>query len=235
VSTAGEDERLGTPVPGWSGAAAPGRVVLPGRHVTLEPLDAARHGAALRRALHDPRDPTLWDYLPRGPFDGDDAGWAAWLQWCEASSDPLFYVLADPASGAPRGMGSYLRIDPASGVIEIGHLAFGAEIQRTPATTEAIYLLARHAFDELGNRRLEWKCNALNARSRAAALRLGFVFEGIFRQALVVKGRNRDTAWFAMLDGDWPALRDAFERWLAPENLDAEGRQRRTLAQLRDD
>jgi RimJ/RimL family protein N-acetyltransferase len=222
-------------VPGWTGASAPGRIVLPGRRVTFEPLDAQRHRATLFDALHDDRDPSVWDYLPRGPFAGRGPVWDEWIGACSASRDPLFYALIDPATGAANGMGSYLRIDMAGGGIEIGHLAFGPEIQRTPVTTEAIYLLARHAFDDLGNRRLEWKCNALNARSRAAALRLGFTFEGVFRQHMVVKGRNRDTAWFAITDGDWPALRAGFEAWLEPENFDAAGRQLRTLAQLRGD
>jgi len=131
------------------------------------------------------------------------------------------------------GQGSYLRIDPEHGAIEIGHLAFGPALQRTAGATEAVYLLARRAFDELGYRRVEWKCNALNARSRAAALRLGFEFEGVFRQHMVVKGRNRDTAWYAIVDGDWPAVRAAFEEWLAPDNFDRDGRQRARLAALR--
>jgi RimJ/RimL family protein N-acetyltransferase len=228
-----DDERLGAPVPGWTGAAEPARPQLAGRFVTLAPLDAGRHGDALFAALHDERDPALWDYLPRGPFAGPGPTWEQWLMACEASSDPQFFVLADPVSGTPHGMGAYLRIDPVHGCIEIGHLAFGPEIQRTPATTEAVYLWARHAFDDLGYRRFEWKCNALNARSRTAAGRLGYTFEGVFRQAMVVKGRNRDTAWFSILDREWPALRGAFEAWLAPENFDADGRQRRTLGQLR--
>jgi RimJ/RimL family protein N-acetyltransferase len=131
------------------------------------------------------------------------------------------------------GQGSYLRIEPEHGVVEIGHLAFGPMLQRTAGATEAVYLLARHAFDELGYRRLEWKCNALNARSRAAAERLGFTFEGVFRRHMVVKGRNRDTAWYAIVDGDWPAARAAFEDWLAPGNFDASGRQLRSLAAIR--
>jgi RimJ/RimL family protein N-acetyltransferase len=228
-----DDDRLGAPLPGWSGATSPAGTELAGRFVTLESLDAQRHGAALFAALHDARDARVWDYLPRGPFAGQGPVWDEWIVACAGSADPLFYALTDPATGVAHGMGSYLRIEPDHGVIEIGHLAFGPQIQRTPATTEAIYLLARHAFDELGNRRLEWKCNALNARSRAAALRFGFAFEGVFRQSMVVKGRSRDTAWYAIVDGDWPVVRAAFETWLAPENFDANGRQRRTLAELR--
>jgi RimJ/RimL family protein N-acetyltransferase len=228
-----DDDRLGAPVPGWEGAAPPARVALPGRFVVIEPLVAQRHGAALFTALHDEGDPRLWDYLPNGPYAAADADWDRFMASCEASADPLFYALVDPATGAAQGMGSYLRIDPAHGSIELGYLAFGARIQRTPATTEAIHLWARHAFEDLGNRRFEWKCNALNARSRAAALRLGFTFEGIFRQAMVIKGRNRDTAWFSIIDREWPAVGAAFGAWLEPGNFDADGRQIRTLGQLR--
>ncbi len=227
-----EEGRLGAPVPGWSGAEAPGRVALPGRYVVLEPLECTRHSASLFAALHDDRDPRLWDYLPHGPFPPDGPEWDQFMAGCEAA-DTRFYALADPSTGAATGMGAYLRIDPPHGSIEIGNLAFGPAIQRTPATTEAIFLWARHAFEDLGYRRFEWKCNALNARSRAAALRLGYTFEGIFRQAMVVKGRNRDTAWYSILDNEWPALGAAFEAWLAPDNFDADGRQQRTLQQLR--
>jgi RimJ/RimL family protein N-acetyltransferase len=157
----------------------------------------------------------------------------AWLTSCAASADPLFLAVIDRASGRAAGVVSYLRIEPEHGVIEIGHIWFGHALQRTPAATETIHLLARHAFDDLGNRRLEWKCDAANARSRRAAERFGFTFEGVFRQHMIIKGRNRDTAWYALLDSEWPAARDAFEAWLAPENFDADGRQRRSLAELR--
>jgi RimJ/RimL family protein N-acetyltransferase len=147
--------------------------------------------------------------------------------------DPLFYAIVDRAAGAARGMASFLRMEPQHGVIEIGHIWFAPALQRTRQATEAIFVLARHAFDDLGYRRLEWKCDSLNAPSRKAAERFGFVFEGVFRQHMVVKGRNRDTAWYSMTDGEWPARRAAFEAWLAPDNFSAGGAQRRSLAEIR--
>jgi RimJ/RimL family protein N-acetyltransferase len=204
-----------------------------GRYVALEPLEAARHEEALHRALHEPGgDPRLFDHLPYGPFERGE--WAAWIRDRARSVDPRYSAVVDPGSGEPAGFLSLLRDEPAHRVIEVGHIAFGARLQRTPAATEAIFLVGRHVFDELGYRRFEWKCDALNTRSRAAAERFGFAYEGTFRQHMIVKGRNRDTAWFAMLDGDWPAVRAAFERWLAPENFDGDGRQRARLADLRD-
>jgi RimJ/RimL family protein N-acetyltransferase len=221
---------------GWTPARRPAREVLAGERVELQPLDARRHAADLFAAAQggdaSERDPGLWDYLAYGPFasEGELAAWAAGQ---ERSSDPLFFAVVDRATGRAGGMASFLRIEPDHGCIEIGHIWFGPALQRTPAATEAIYLLARHAFDALGNRRLEWKCDAANARSRRAALRLGFTFEGIFRRHMVVKGRNRDTAWFAMLDDEWPAARRAFEAWLDPANFDGAGGQRASLASLR--
>jgi RimJ/RimL family protein N-acetyltransferase len=149
-----------------------------------------------------------------------------------ASEDPLFFALVPNFSGRAAGVASYMRITPESGVIEIGNIWFGVPLRRTTAASEAIFLLARHAFDDLGYRRLEWKCNSLNAASRRAAARFGFTYEGIFRQHLVVKSRNRDTAWYAIVDGEWPEIRGGFEAWLSPENFDAEGRQRRRLEEL---
>ncbi|WCB96882.1 acetyltransferase [Baekduia alba] len=218
----------------WSGPAGvpDATTVLRGDRVRLEPLNARAHGDDLYAAARDDRDPLLWKYLVYGPWEDDRAGFDAHLAGQEASSDPRFYavVLDD---GRAVGVVSYLRIEPAHGVIEIGHIWFGPALQRTPAATELVYLLARHAFDELGHRRLEWKCDAANARSQAAARRFGFTFEGIFRQHQIVKGRNRDTAWFSILDGEWPAVRAGFEAWLAPENFDADGRQHAGLAELR--
>jgi RimJ/RimL family protein N-acetyltransferase len=217
----------------FTGAARPSRTPLAGSRICVEPLDAARHGAGLFAASHGPgADPDLWRYLSYGPFP-DAGAFGTWLAGLEPSEDPLFFALAEPG-GRPLGMASYLRIAPEHGSIEIGHIWLGTALQRTAAATEAMYLLARHAFEGLGNRRLEWKCDAGNARSRRAAERLGFSFEGVFRQHMVVKGRNRDTAWFAMLDGEWPAARAAFERWLDPANFDAGGRARASLAALRD-
>jgi RimJ/RimL family protein N-acetyltransferase len=201
------------------------REVLKGARVRLEPFDPAAHEAALYESLHAPGDPRLWDYMPYGPFERGD--WHDWFAASSTSEDPLFYALV--VDGAPLGQASYLRIEPEHRVIEIGHIALGPALQRTVAATEAMYLLARHAFDDLGYRRLEWKCNALNARSCRAAERLGFTFEGIFRQHMLVKGRNRDTAWFSIIDGEWPARRAAFEAWLDPANFDEAGRQRKRL------
>ncbi|HKP89608.1 MAG TPA: GNAT family protein [Thermoleophilaceae bacterium] len=214
----------------WTPSRPPARESLTGAHVRLEPF-ADAHRDALHRALHGDGADGLWDYLPYGPFD--ERAWRDWFAASAASADPLFYAVVGRADERPVGQGSYLRIDPEHGSIEIGHLAFGPALQRTPGATEAVFLLARHAFDELGYRRVEWKCNALNERSRAAALRLGFEFEGVFRQHMVVKGRNRDTAWYAIVDGDWPRVRAAHEEWLRPGNFDGAGRQRRTLASLR--
>jgi alpha-beta hydrolase superfamily lysophospholipase/RimJ/RimL family protein N-acetyltransferase len=212
--------------------ATPAREPIAGRLVRLEPLDADRHGGDLFAAADTAGDPELWTYLPYGPF-ADQAEIHAHLSAQAASADPLFFAVVDAASGRAGGVVSYLRIEPAHRVIEIGHIWFGAALQRTPQATEAIYLLARHAFDDLGLRRLEWKCNAANARSRRAAERFGFTFEGVFRQHMIVKGRNRDTAWFAILDGEWPAIRSAFEAWLDPANFGPDGRQHRSLAELR--
>jgi RimJ/RimL family protein N-acetyltransferase len=215
-------------------ARVPGATPVVGERVVLERLDATRHGDALYAAAQgDGADPRLWEYLPYGPFAGDREGFTRHLETQAVATDPYFYAVVDVASGQPSGIVSFLRVEPAHGVIEIGHVWFGGPLQRTPQATEAIFLLARHAFEVLGHRRLEWKCNAANERSKAAALRFGFTAEGVFRQHMVVKGRNRDTAWFSILDGEWPAVSAGFRAWLAPENFDAEGRQRASLAALR--
>jgi RimJ/RimL family protein N-acetyltransferase len=211
-------------------ATAPAQRVLAGGRVRLEPLDPDRHAEDLLAAAAG--DPRLWDYLPYGPF-ADVGSLRAHLARQASSGDPLFLTIVDSGSGRAAGVVSSLRIEPAHACIEIGHIWFGAPLQRTPGATETIYLLARHAFDDLGNRRLEWKCDAANARSRRAAERFGFTFEGVFRQHMIVKGRNRDTAWYALLDSEWPAARAAFEAWLAPENFDADGRQRSPLKNVR--
>jgi RimJ/RimL family protein N-acetyltransferase len=214
----------------WKPARHPERVALEGESVTLEPVDPARH----TRALYSAADgaPAIWDYLPYGPFESQES-FTGWLEARAATDDPLFYALVDRGAGVAQGMASYLRMDLANGVIEIGHIWFAPVMQRTRQATEAIFVLARHAFDDLGYRRLEWKCDSLNAQSRRAAERFGFVFEGVFRRHMVVKGRNRDTAWYAMTDGDWPLRRAAFEAWLAPDNFDQAGRQRQSLAEIR--
>jgi len=216
----------------WSPAGTAGRTALTGDLVRLEVLDPERHAESLFTASHAAGADRLWEHLSYGPFGSQDE-FAAWLKERAASTDPLFFAVVDMESKRALGMASYLRVVPEHGVIEIGHIWFAPAIQRTRQATEAIFLLARHAFDDLRYRRLEWKCDSLNEPSRRAANRFGFTFEGIFRQHQVVKGRNRDTAWFSMTDGEWPIRRAAFEAWLAPENFDGAGRQRRTLAAVR--
>jgi RimJ/RimL family protein N-acetyltransferase len=201
-----------------------------GERVRLEPLDPAAHGEGLYAAGHE-GDPELWAYLPEGPF-AVRGEFDAYLARRAAAADEECFTVVAPRAGA-AGIASYMRISEEHGSIEIGGIWFGAALQRTPAATEAIFLLALRAFDELGYRRLEWKCNALNQRSRRAAERFGFVYEGTHRQAMVLKGRNRDTAWYSITDGEWPGVRAGFERWLASENFDSAGGQRATLETLR--
>jgi RimJ/RimL family protein N-acetyltransferase len=202
-------------------AHAPGAVVLEGRFGQVEKLDPARHGADLWTAFagHD----HIWTYMAYGPF-ADAAAFGAWVTQRAAMIDPYSYVVVD-AERRARGIMTLMEVRPQMRVIEVGHIVLSPVLQRTPLATEAQYLLARYAFETLGYRRYEWKCNAQNEPSRKAALRLGFTFEGVFRQHMIVKGRNRDTAWYAMLDHEWPSRKRAFERWLAPENFDAAGRQ----------
>ena len=211
----------------------PERAGLDGDRVRLEPVDPARHAVDLFASSHGPgRDDLLWEHLAYGPF-GSQREFTGWLEERAASNDPLFYAIVDRESRRALGMASYMRIVPEHGVIEIGHIWFAPALQRTREATEAIFLLARHAFDDLGYRRLEWKCDALNERSRRAADRFGFTYEGVFRQHMVVKGRNRDTAWYSVVDSEWPAVRAAFEAWLAPANFDDKGRQLKSLSTLR--
>lgn len=220
-------------LPDWQAVPAPPRRALEGRFARLEPLEPSRHGDDLWRALQGPQaDPALWDYLPYGPFErrGD---FDNWLAAHATSHDPLFFSVIDRASGQAQGLLSYLNIVPVHGCIEIGHIAYGLVMQRTASASEAVFLLAEQAF-ALGYRRLEWKCNDLNARSKRAAGRFGFSFEGLFRQHSVIKGHNRDTTWYALLDHEWPAQRQLFQAWLAPENFDVQGRQRQSLGALRE-
>lgn len=215
----------------WQPCPVPQHAPLAGRFVSLEPLDAARHAGELWTALHGPHaDPQQWQYMAYGPFAARDA-FDAWLAERAAGRDPLFFAVREHAGGRVVGQLALMRITPAHGCIEIGHLHFSEALKHTPAATEALWLLLREAF-ALGYRRVEWKCNALNAPSRRAAQRLGFSFEGVFRQANVSKGRNRDTAWYGMIDADWPALAAAFDQWLAPDNFDAAGHQRASLSAL---
>jgi RimJ/RimL family protein N-acetyltransferase len=213
----------------WRAARPPERTPLCGAHVLLRPIDAGRDAEPLYALSHLPDgDPTIWTYLPDGPYESVDHLRQA-LAWAQTTPDAVYFALAHPREERALGIAAYLRITPEFGAIELGHIWFGAPLRRTTAATEAIYLLVRHAVEELGYRRVEWKCNALNAASRQAAERFGFTFEGVFRKHQVVKGRNRDTAWYAITDDDWPALCGGFRSWLAPENFDGEGRQLRSL------
>ena len=202
---------------------------LHGRWVVLEPVTVRQHARDLYDSFADSDpDGNVWTYMPYGPWESFEQ-FEAWLAERQASRDPWFYAFIDRASGKAVGMGSFMRCDAPNGVIEIGHIWMSPRLQQTREATEVIFLMIRHCFDDLGVRRLEWKCDALNAPSRKAASRFGFSFEGIFHQHLIVKGRNRDTAWFAMLDKDWPRIRAAFEHWLRPENFDKKGRQKAKL------
>ncbi len=214
----------------WKPAQPLSRVALEGELVRLELVDVARHAGQLFAAQASA--PELWEYLPYGPFESE-AAFRVWLTERAATSDPMFYAIIERISGRALGMASFLRVEPGHGVIEVGHIWYSPALQRTRLATDAMYVMARHVFDDLGYRRYEWKCNVLNEPSRRAAVRLGFTFEGVFRQHMVIKGENRDTAWYSMLDGEWPAAKAAFEAWLRPENFDGEGRQRRSLAELR--
>jgi RimJ/RimL family protein N-acetyltransferase len=222
---------IGFPLPGWTARPRPPRQPLAGRYCRVEPLDLERHAAALHAANLADAEGRIWTYLPYGPF----ATLEAYRDWIKASAlgeDPLFHAVVDLADGQPAGVASLMRIDPANGVIEVGHINYAPRLQRRTAASEAMFLLMSRVFDELGYRRYEWKCDALNGPSRAAALRLGFVFEGVFRQAVVYRQRNRDTAWYSITDKEWPAVKAAFQRWLDPANFDGAGRQREGLSAL---
>jgi len=223
---------VGPEVPGWPARPLPADVVLEGETCRIEPLDPARHAAALHAAYSLAPDGRDWTYMLAGPF-ADEAAYLAYAERIAAGRDPKHYAVIDRASGQPTGTLALMRIDAAMGVIEVGHVAFSPLLQRTRGATEAQFMLMEYVFEGLGYRRYEWKCDALNAPSRQAAERLGFRFEGIFRQAMIYKGRSRDTAWYSVIDREWPLLREAFRAWLAPENFDASGRQRRSLAEIR--
>lgn len=214
---------LGPIVENWQAPPAPGAEIA-GRYVTLERL-RPDHAPGLFAA--NGADTAMWDYMGYGPF-ADPAAYSAWLEGMAGQSDPCFYAIRERATGALAGVASFLRIDRANGVIEIGHIAIAPPAQRTRVSSEAIMAMIGWAFDA-GYRRVEWKCNALNAASQRAARRYGFTHEGTFRQHMISKGRNRDTAWFAMTDGDWPAISARFAAWLVPANFDAAGRQKATL------
>ncbi len=220
------EPKIGPPVD-ETPARHPGDVTLEGRFGRVVRL-AAHHAASL---CHELREfDHLWTYIPYGPFAGE-AAFNAWFETRVPLDDPYCYAIVDPEDRA-LGIAALMEIRPAMRSIEVGHIVLSPKLQRTPLATEAQYLLARYAFEELGNRRYEWKCNALNAPSRRAALRFGFTFEGILRHHMIVKGRSRDTAYFSMLEAEWPACKRAFERWLAPENFEGGGAQKRSLADL---
>ena len=225
---------LSDPVPltDWTPRPRPQRTALEGRTVRLEPLDAARHADGLyeQSAVADAETRFAW-LFENPPTDRD-----SFRQWVEAvarSDDPLFFAVIDKASGKVAGRQALMRIDPAHGVIEIGSIYWGPLVSRRPAATEALFLFADYAFSTLGYRRFEWKCNNSNDPSKRAALRFGFTYEGLFRQHMVAKGQNRDTAWFSILDGEWPALRQAYQAWLSPDNFDLDGQQRQPLSAFR--
>lgn len=215
-----------------SAAKRPERATLRGRLATIVPLDPAAHEEALYQGTHGPDREKLWLYMSAEPF-ADRASFRAYLDKLAASDDPLSFTILDNTSGRAAGHASYLRMAPEHRVIEVGNIFYTTSLARSAAATDAMYLMAKHIFEDLNYRRYEWKCNALNEPSRRAALRLGFSFEGIFRQHMIQRGRNRDTAWFAMLDHEWPARKARFEAWLRRENFDEGGRQRAPLSAVK--
>lgn len=215
---------VGFPVPDWHPPFLPARSPLSGRYCRVEPLDTGRHATDLFSAYELDTEGRLWTYLPYGPFE-TLKDFSLWMDEASKQLDPLYFSIIERTTGKATGIAAFLRIDPKNGSIEVGGLCFSPLLQRTTAATEAMFLMMEYAFS-LGYRRYEWKCNALNAPSRASAERLGFTFEGIFRQATVVKGHNRDTAWYSILDREWPDLKKHFLNWLDPENFDSSGRQK---------
>jgi RimJ/RimL family protein N-acetyltransferase len=221
---------IGLALPDWTPPPFPPRATLTGRFCRIEPLSIERHAADLYAANSLDTEGRMWTYLAYGPF-ADMNAYVAWMTRACQSTDPLFHAIIDSATDKAVGVCSYLRIDPTNGVIEVGGLAFSPLLQRTPAATEAMFLMMQNAFT-LGYRRYEWKCDSLNGPSRIAAQRLGFSFEGLFRQAIIYKGRSRDTAWYAIVDKEWPVLQAVYAQWLAPDNFTAAGQQRGRLSEL---
>ncbi|ASJ71299.1 GNAT family N-acetyltransferase [Granulosicoccus antarcticus] len=221
---------IGETVSEWGPAQLPPRVLMQGRFCRLEPLDILTHVDELFEAFSSGEAGGLWTYMPMGPF-AEVAELKSWMDAACAGEDPVFYAVINELTGKAVGFASYLRINPAVGLIEVGFIVFSPQLQKTAMATEAMYLMMRCVFDELGYRRYEWKCDALNAPSRKAALRFGFSFDGIFEQATIYKGRNRDTAWYSILDRDWPTMKTAFTQWLAEDNFDEQGQQKQVLSQ----
>ncbi len=223
-----QGQPIGPALPDWTARQFPLRTTLAGQYCWLEPLLPEEHAESLYRAFSADKSGANWTYLSCGPFDCFEE-FEQWLLQNCCQNDPLFFAIVNCLTGEAVGMASYMRIDPAMGVMEVGHIHFSACIQRTPLATEAMYLMMEYAFDGLGYRRYEWKCDALNERSQSAATRLGFTYEGRFRQAVVYKGRSRDTAWFSVINSEWPQLKNAFQCWLAPDNFNDKGQQRQSL------
>lgn len=231
MTTNEHGQPIGPALPGWRPRPLPPKTSMVGAHVVVEPLEPDRHAEGLFEAYRTASD-AMWTYMPYGPFDRSSL--QTQLEQWAACDDPMFHVIADAASGRPLGLASYLRLAPTHGVIEVGNISYSPGLARTTGATEAMWLMMRRAFDELGYRRYEWKCDALNGPSRAAAERLGFVFEGVFRNHIVYRSRNRDTAWFSITDDEWPAIDRALQAWLSPANH-ADGRQVRSLRSIRAD
>ncbi len=227
-----EGQPIGEPLPDWTVRPRPPRTPMRGRRCRIEPLCVDVHARDLFQAFTENGREPLWTYLPYGPFK-ELPEFQGWMERSCLGDDPLFHAIVDAQSGKSVGFVAFSRITPAVGVIELSHVVFAPSLQKTPMATEAVYLMLCRAFDELGYRRCEWKCDSLNAPSRRAAERLGFTFEGLFRKAIVYKQRSRDTAWYAIVDSDWPALKAAFEAWLSPENFNENGAQRVSLAAIR--
>jgi len=219
---------IGFPIEAWTTRSRPPRAPMIGRWCRVEPVDVERHAADLHDANLADREGRNFAYFSYGPFADLDS-YRAWLTKITAGDEPFFHAVVDADTGKAKGLAAFMRIDPPNGSIEVGHVLYSPRLQRTTASTEAIVLMMRRVFDELGYRRFEWKCDSLNAASHAAAKRLGFKYEGLFRNAMVYKGRNRDTAWYSMLDHEWRTLRGEFDRWLDPSNFDADGKQRTRL------
>jgi RimJ/RimL family protein N-acetyltransferase len=222
-------QSVGFPVEGWRPRPRPPRNAMAGRYCAVEPLQPGIHAADLYQAYMEDKEHRVWTYMSYGPFHTFE-NYRSWLESYCNGDDPLFHAVIDLKTSRATGVASYLNVKPDVGVVEVGHINYSPRLQKTPAATETMFLMMRRAFDELGYRRYEWKCDALNAASRRAAERLGFVFEGVFRQATIYKSRNRDTAWYSIIDAQWLALKSAFERWLEPGNLDAQGRQIKRLS-----
>ncbi len=224
-------QQLGFPVPNWQNATFPPHEIIEGRYCRLEPLETEAHARDLWDAFALEQHGEGWTYLPDGPF-ADYETFETWVEGAANKEDMVFFAIVSPETGKAVGVACYLRIDVKIGSIEVGYLHYSPHLQRTRAATEAMFLMMKRAF-ELGYRRYEWKCHSFNEPSRRAALRLGFTFEGVFRQAAIVKGHNRDTAWFSVIDSEWPVLQSAFEKWLDPENFDTEGQQKLSLQNCR--